>query len=609
VAFLLKWSIPRKQISIFEKEMSPMKLRSACVLVGFLSLVPLMVAQTTAETTSALPRLVRFGGTVKDLNRNPLTGVVGITFALYSEQTGGSALWLETQNITADSNGHYTALLGSTKPDGLPTELFTSEQARWVGVQVSGQAEQPRVLLVSVPYALRALDAETVGGRPASAFMPVPNSSASGSIHAAMANGAVAQSGVAPALSGGGTKDYVPLWTNSTGKLGNSVMFQSGAGGTANIGINTTTPAQKLEVDLGNLLVKGTDNFKAAGDTAYVHVGDTNHSIEAQYDTGLAIGVYKVPSALFIQDKTGNVGIGTSTPTSAFSVSGNSNSQIVAVTQTGSGNGIAASTAAPTSAAVSGLATDETCNTEPCSAGVLGKTKSVVHSAGVMGIVSGRSNTGLSINNGAAIWGDTNVELSAAVPILGTTDDNIAVSAINNGADAVSLQALNFSTTGGDVFYAAQAGGDGYCEIDTSGDLFCSGSKSAVVPLKSGHKVALYAVEAPENWFEDFGTSELRGGSAVISLDPAFTQTVNAGAGYHVFLTPKGDCHGLYVSQETPTSFAVHELGGGTSNIAFDYRITARRKGYENIRLADVTEHINRLQRSIPKLNPVRAAE
>src|SRR5271154_6111331 len=156
-----------------------MKLRFACVVIGLLSLVSLTVAQTSSQTASALPRLVRFGGTVKDLNGNPLTGVVGITFAFYSEQSGGAALWLETQNVTADNTGRYTALLGSTKPDGLPAELFTSEQARWVGVQVSGQPEQARVLLVSAPYALKAGDAETVGGLPPSAFMLAKTETAS----------------------------------------------------------------------------------------------------------------------------------------------------------------------------------------------------------------------------------------------------------------------------------------------------------------------------------------------------------------------------------------------------------------------------------------------
>src|SRR5271169_5085000 len=148
-----------------------MKLRLACVVIGFLSLVLFTVAQTSTQTVSALPRLVRFGGTVKDLNGSPLTGVVGITFAFYSEKTGGAPLWLETQNTTADSTGHYTVLLGSTKPEGLPADLFTTEQARWVGVQGSGQPEQPRVLLVSAPYALKAGDAETLGGLPPSAFM------------------------------------------------------------------------------------------------------------------------------------------------------------------------------------------------------------------------------------------------------------------------------------------------------------------------------------------------------------------------------------------------------------------------------------------------------
>lgn len=60
-------------------------------------------------------------------------------------------------------------MLGATKSDGLPMEFFTSNEARWVGVQPQGQNEQPRVLLVSAPYALKASDAETLGGKPASA--------------------------------------------------------------------------------------------------------------------------------------------------------------------------------------------------------------------------------------------------------------------------------------------------------------------------------------------------------------------------------------------------------------------------------------------------------
>jgi hypothetical protein len=75
------------------------------------------------------------------------------------------------------------------------------------------------------------------------------------------------------------------------------------------------------------------------------------------------------------------------------------------------------------------------------------------------------------------------------------------------------------------------------------------------------------------------------GGITTVALDQKFTQTVNLAKGYHVFVTPKGDCKGLYVSNETKTGFEVRELGGGQSSVAFDYRIVAHRNGYETTRL------------------------
>ena len=232
-----------------------MKLRAACVVLGFLSLAQLTFAQSTAETASALPRLVRFGGTVKDLNGNPLTGVVGVTIALYSERTGGGALWLETQNVTADRNGRYVALLGSTKPDGLPADLFTSVQARWVGVQVSGQAEQPRVLLVSAPYALKAGDAETIGGLPPSAFVlsaPVrgggrmnngaPSSPSSSRMAPASSPSSSRMAPASPSnvTTTGGTVNTIPLFTTAT-NIQNSILTQTGTTAVSAAGNLTAT--------------------------------------------------------------------------------------------------------------------------------------------------------------------------------------------------------------------------------------------------------------------------------------------------------------------------------------------------------------------------------
>jgi len=60
------------------------------------------------------------------------TNVVGVTFSLYSQQTGGVPLWSEVQNVQVDKTGHYTVQLGSTQAEGLPVELFSSALAQWL---------------------------------------------------------------------------------------------------------------------------------------------------------------------------------------------------------------------------------------------------------------------------------------------------------------------------------------------------------------------------------------------------------------------------------------------------------------------------------------------
>src|ERR1700691_2046257 len=152
-----------------------MKNISRAVISTLLLLCNLLsLAQQPAAgpaTAAIVPPLVKFSGVVTDLNRKPLSGTVGVTFALYKDQQGGAPLWLETQNVQVDKSGHYSVMLGSTTSTGLPAEIFAGGEARWLGIQPQGQAEQPRVLLLSVPYALKAGDAQTLGGLPSSAFV------------------------------------------------------------------------------------------------------------------------------------------------------------------------------------------------------------------------------------------------------------------------------------------------------------------------------------------------------------------------------------------------------------------------------------------------------
>jgi hypothetical protein len=62
-----------------------------------------------------------------------------------------------------------------------------------------------------------------------------------------------------------------------------------------------------------------------------------------------------------------------------------------------------------------------------------------------------------------------------------------------------------------------------------------------------------------------------------VKLDADFAKVI-ATDGYRVFLTPEGNCKGLYVARKRGGAFEVRELNGGTSSVPFSYRIVGRRK-------------------------------
>jgi hypothetical protein len=235
----------------------------------FLLLLALSAFGQQAATTNAavVPPLVNFSGTLTDIKGKPLTSIVGVTFSLYNDAQAASPLWLETQNVTPDKNGRYSVQLGSTSSTGLPADIFAAGEARWLGVQPQGQAEYPRVMLLSVPYALKAGDAQTIGGLPPSAFV-LAGPMSGGASGSAIANAATSST-AAPATTTsnvtttGGTVNSLPLWSTST-NIQSSAIAQTGSGATARIGIGTTTPASTLDVK-GASTIRGQLSLPAAG--------------------------------------------------------------------------------------------------------------------------------------------------------------------------------------------------------------------------------------------------------------------------------------------------------------------------------------------------------
>ncbi len=123
--------------------------------------------------------------------------------------------------------------------------------------------------------------------------------------------------------------------------------------------------------------------------------------------------------------------------------------------------------------------------------------------------------------------------------------------------------------------------------VQVQGNFTVTGQKAAAVPHPDGTHRQLYCVEAPESWFEDFGTAELVDGRAEVAFEEIFAALVRR-EDYHVFVTPEGDCRGLYVVRKSKAGFEVRELQDGSSTLRFSWRIVARRADVEVERLAKV---------------------
>ncbi|MBN2002254.1 MAG: hypothetical protein JXA21_02760 [Anaerolineae bacterium] len=147
--------------------------------------------------------------------------------------------------------------------------------------------------------------------------------------------------------------------------------------------------------------------------------------------------------------------------------------------------------------------------------------------------------------------------------------------------DTDDNETATFSVTNGDGQYM--------CYMDESGNFTCQGTISGSM-LRSTAMVgdetrAFYGMQSPQAWMEDFGTAQLHKGTVFVALEPLFGKAVQSNGAYHVFLTPLGETQGLYVAKKTPTGFEVREQGGGTSNVAFDYRVVAQPAGDTGARM------------------------
>jgi Chaperone of endosialidase len=447
------------------------------VLVTFAVLVfvfPMTVLGQSAppSLTGSVPRLIYLSGAFQPIDGQPLRGVETVTVALYTDATGGMPLWQETQSVAVDNTGRYALLLGAASAGGIPPAVLAAG-AQWLGTTFDrpGEVESPRVPLTSVPYALRAADADTLGGRPASAYL-LASSATSGkggtsttgkgspATTAGQASATSASAGAPSAVVQSGTTNFLAKYV-SAADVGNSALYETNGA----VGLGTTTPLDLFHVRFTNTVGSVTGlAVQNLGNTATSYSGmlfyDQNGAL-GQFQgfnnstheyrinniaSGGSINFMLGSTSKFFLASNGNIGIGKGSPTATLDVSGT-----VAVT-----NDQPATPLQVTSAYTGNTNNDPT--TAPTAASFFGATSVGVSGpgappAGSRGVLTFGGNGGVASSNGGtggiglhAIGGNggnaLNVGGDGGAAILAVGGDSGAGSAIRGGDGGSGITAF-----------------------------------------------------------------------------------------------------------------------------------------------------------------------
>lgn len=157
-----------------------------------------------AGTAEAVPQTISFTGRLTT-SSGPVTGSVNLTFKLFDDPTGGTALWTEVRNgVGANSTGLVFVDLGQVTT--LDSTLFTGS-TMYLEITVGSETLSPRLAINSVPYAMHTADSDTLGGTIGAADV-ITSAAGSGGITATKTGNALAVSLTTTGCSNGQVYKY-----------------------------------------------------------------------------------------------------------------------------------------------------------------------------------------------------------------------------------------------------------------------------------------------------------------------------------------------------------------------------------------------------------------
>lgn len=120
-----------------------------------------------------------------------------------------------------------------------------------------------------------------------------------------------------------------------------------------------------------------------------------------------------------------------------------------------------------------------------------------------------------------------------------------------------------------------------YQPVTIGGSLSVTGEKNRIIDTENYDTRKQYCYETATPYFGDIGTAQTDDkGKCYIDIDDIFSETVNTGVEYQVFLQKEGQGD-LWVEEKTDSYFVVR----GTENLKFSWEIKAIQRDYEFERL------------------------
>lgn len=317
------------------------------ILLFLMAFGALMMAASpclAGNLQGGIPRLISYQGMLTDDAGIPLDGSFDLTFSIYRDSTGGTALWTETHTEVSVQDGLFNAILGSSA--SIPDSVFEWSVA-YLGIKIGTQDEfSPRIRFTSVAYAFRAQKAMTadtdgdwrisgsntifclndsvgigmsspterldVEGTVQMTGFKLPTKASDGLVLTSDAVGVGTWKTAPGGIGGSGCDGYIAKFLTST-TLDNSPIYEM----SGKIGIGTTVPKVKLDVsEMARVQGQNYPSWPSSGkgmELAYNPTGNTGYILVYDRDASSWGKLYL---------GNGEVGVGTSNPGVKLQING-----------------------------------------------------------------------------------------------------------------------------------------------------------------------------------------------------------------------------------------------------------------------------------------------